>query len=65
MTADAVVAILEAELAAGAALAAGIDVIGPECAVPLDAPCRNLAALAAEAKRFARQGNGQSACARW
>lgn len=30
---------------------AGIDILGPECAVPLDAPCRNLKLLAAEAKR--------------
>jgi [methyl-Co(III) methanol-specific corrinoid protein]:coenzyme M methyltransferase len=29
----------------------GIDIIGPECAVPLDAPYRNLLLLAAEAKR--------------
>ncbi|HEY5913663.1 MAG TPA: uroporphyrinogen decarboxylase family protein [Verrucomicrobiae bacterium] len=32
-------------------LAAGIDIIGPECAVPLDAPWINLQALAEEAKR--------------
>ncbi len=32
-------------------IAAGIDIIGPECAVPLDAPYRNLAALSAAAKR--------------
>ena len=31
-------------------LAAGIDIIGPECAVPLDAPWINLRALAEEAK---------------
>ena len=30
--------------------AAGVDILGPECAVPLDAPWRNLAALAREAK---------------
>jgi MtaA/CmuA family methyltransferase len=30
--------------------AAGIDIIGPECAVPLDAPYRNMVALAAEVK---------------
>jgi [methyl-Co(III) methanol-specific corrinoid protein]:coenzyme M methyltransferase len=29
----------------------GIDVIGPECAVPLDAPYRNVRELAAEARR--------------
>jgi len=33
--------------------AAGVDIIGPECAVPLDAPWRNMVALAAEVK----QGN--------
>ncbi len=32
-----------------------IEVIGPECAVPLDAPYRNLKAIAAEVKR---QGGG-------
>ncbi len=32
-------------------LAAGIDIIGPECAVPLDAPWINLRTLAKEAKR--------------
>jgi methylthiol:coenzyme M methyltransferase len=32
-------------------LAAGIDIIGPECAVPLDAPWVNLRTLAEEAKR--------------
>ncbi len=37
-----------------AKIAAGIDVIGPECAVPLDAPYRNLAAMAVEVKRFGR-----------
>ncbi|HEY5914848.1 MAG TPA: hypothetical protein VJA21_30015 [Verrucomicrobiae bacterium] len=31
--------------------AAGIDVVGPECAVPLDAHWMNLRALAEEAKR--------------
>jgi len=31
-------------------LAAGIDIIGPECAVPLDAPWMNLQTLAEEAK---------------
>ncbi len=32
-------------------LAAGIDIIGPECAVPLDAPWVNLQTIADEAKR--------------
>ena len=32
-------------------LAAGIDIIGPECAVPLDAPWINLRTLAEETKR--------------
>ncbi len=32
-------------------LAAGIDIIGPECAVPLDAPWINLRTIADEAKR--------------
>jgi [methyl-Co(III) methanol-specific corrinoid protein]:coenzyme M methyltransferase len=32
-------------------IAAGIDIIGPECAVPLDAPWRNLERIAVEAKR--------------
>jgi len=32
-------------------LAAGIDIIGPECAVPLDAPWINLRTLTEEAKR--------------
>lgn len=31
--------------------AAGIDIIGPECAVPLDAPYENLRMIAEEAKR--------------
>ena len=31
--------------------AAGIDIIGPECAVPLDAPYENLRLIAEEAKR--------------
>ena len=31
--------------------AAGIDIIGPECAVPLDAPYRNMVALTEEVKR--------------
>jgi [methyl-Co(III) methanol-specific corrinoid protein]:coenzyme M methyltransferase len=34
-------------------LAAGIDIIGPECAVPLDAPWRNLKQLADDVKRCA------------
>jgi MtaA/CmuA family methyltransferase len=36
-------------------LAAGIDIIGPECAVPLNAPYRNLQLLAEEAKRAGRR----------
>lgn len=32
-------------------LALGVDIIGPECAVPLDAPFRNLQALASAAKK--------------
>ena len=32
--------------------AARIDIIGPECAVPLDAPYRNMAALTDEVKRL-------------
>ena len=36
-------------------LAAGIDIVGPECAVPLDAPWQNLKALADEAKRQKQQ----------
>ena len=35
-------------------LAAGIDILGPECAVPLDAPWRNLQLLALAAKGGAR-----------
>jgi [methyl-Co(III) methanol-specific corrinoid protein]:coenzyme M methyltransferase len=34
-------------------LACGIDIIGPECAVPLDAPYRNMQLLAHEVKRSA------------
>jgi hypothetical protein len=37
-------------------LTAGIDIIGPECAVPLNAPYRNLQLLAEEAKRTGRRG---------
>ena len=33
-------------------VAAGIEIIGPECAVPLDAPMKNLVWLAREAKRL-------------
>ena len=33
-------------------VAAGIDIIGPECAVPLDAPMQNLVWIAREAKRL-------------
>jgi MtaA/CmuA family methyltransferase len=32
--------------------AAGIDIIGPECAVPLDAPCWNMRILSDEVKRL-------------
>lgn len=32
-------------------LRAGIDIIGPECAVPLDAPCENLKLMAALARQ--------------
>lgn len=35
---------------------AGIDIIGPECAVPLDAPYANMRLLAAEAKRHTVTG---------
>jgi len=31
-------------------LAAGVDIIGPECAVPLDAPCANMKLLADAAR---------------
>jgi MtaA/CmuA family methyltransferase len=37
----------------------GIDVIGPECAVPLNAPYANMKLLAAEAKRRRRGGAQQ------
>jgi MtaA/CmuA family methyltransferase len=42
----------EAEIAEDAAekIRVGIDIIGPECAVPLDAPWRNLKALSEHAK---------------
>ncbi len=48
----------EEEIAAEAAekLAAGIDIIGPECAVPLDAPYANMQALVAQVKRQERSG---------
>jgi len=36
-------------------LAAHIDILGPECAVPLDAPWANLKALVEEAKRLSRE----------
>lgn len=36
---------------------AGIDIIGPECAVPLDAPFANMKILAAEAKRQTVRGS--------
>ena len=35
-------------------VACGIDIIGPECAVPLDAPWRNMAILTEEAKKAGR-----------
>ncbi len=35
-------------------VAAGIDIIGPECAVPLDAPYRNMRTLAEEVKNLAK-----------
>jgi hypothetical protein len=38
---------------------AGIDIIGPECAVPLDAPCENLK----EITRVARRLDGEHAAA--
>ena len=34
-------------------LAVGIDILGPECAVPLDAPWRNIRLLSDAAKRSA------------
>jgi len=34
-------------------LRAGIDIVGPECAVPLDAPCANLRTLVSAARRLA------------
>ncbi|MCE5251704.1 MtaA/CmuA family methyltransferase [bacterium] len=36
----------------------GIDIIGPECAVPLDAPCMNLKILADEVKKLHNPGFG-------
>jgi MtaA/CmuA family methyltransferase len=41
-------------------LAARIDILGPECAVPLDAPWVNLKILAEEAKRLSRGQSGAS-----
>ena len=38
-------------------LHAGIDIIGPECAVPLDAPYRNLQLIAETARRFSDDNN--------
>jgi MtaA/CmuA family methyltransferase len=38
----------------GEKVAAGVDIIGPECAVPLDAPWRNLQRLAEQVKRTSR-----------
>ena len=40
----------------------GIDIIGPECAVPLNAPYRNLAAIAAAAKGHNRDVTGTIEC---
>ncbi|MBN1808956.1 MAG: MtaA/CmuA family methyltransferase [Planctomycetes bacterium] len=42
-------ALIEADVAEK--IGAGIDIIGPECAVPLDAPFRNLRSIADEAKK--------------
>jgi [methyl-Co(III) methanol-specific corrinoid protein]:coenzyme M methyltransferase len=42
-------------------IAAGIDVIGPECAVPLDAPHRNMQVLAEEVKTAGARGQGSGA----
>jgi [methyl-Co(III) methanol-specific corrinoid protein]:coenzyme M methyltransferase len=38
--------------------ACGIDIIGPECAVPLDAPYKNMKVLAAEVKRLDKNSEG-------
>lgn len=38
-----------------AKIGAEIDIIGPECAVPLDAPCRNMVALTDEVRRSSRK----------
>ena len=40
-------------------IAVGIDVIGPECAVPLDAPYRNMRILVDEVKRAGRRSGGE------
>jgi MtaA/CmuA family methyltransferase len=40
----------------------GIDIIGPECAVPLDAPYQNLSAIAAAAKSHNRDAPGHTEC---
>jgi hypothetical protein len=37
-------------------LACGIDILGPECAVPLDAPWRNMRAFVDEARRATAPG---------
>ena len=42
-------------------IAAGIDMIGPECAVPLDAPYRNMQMLAEEVKTAGARGQGPGA----
>ena len=39
-------------------VAAHIDIIGPECAVPLDAPMKNLVRIAQEAKRWSATPSG-------
>ena len=40
-----------------------VDIIGPECAVPLDAPCENMKLLAAEAKKArGPQSVGEDVC---
>jgi len=38
-------------------IAARIDIIGPECAVPLDAPYRNMQLLASEVKRWSEKSD--------
>ena len=36
-------------------LTVGVDIVGPECAVPLDAPCENLKTIARVAKRLSHE----------